>query len=114
VPDYVCSSREEVLAGIDEDGKLYHVWGEDVAVGPRNVLYSLQTLLELEAEGVVAVSYSDAAGPPGLTFEGFRQLAEQAGSDWSGEDEEGTPGNDFPRTLKWVRAQNRKTDQKTI
>ena len=49
----VRTTREEVLAGVDEGGKLYHNTVEDYALGPRNLRYSVETLQALKAEGVV-------------------------------------------------------------
>ncbi|MCP4240274.1 MAG: hypothetical protein GY772_06895 [bacterium] len=100
----VRTDSDEVLAGLDEEGRLFHVWGNDFAVGPRNVRYSLATLLEMEAEGVVAVSYPDHAGPKGMGFQDYLDYAEEVGAGWGGVDDEGTHGNSFPKSLTWVRA----------
>jgi hypothetical protein len=97
----VRTDRDEVLAGLDEDNKLYDVWEEGFAIGPRNIRYSLETLLELEAEGVVAALDCEGAVRPYKAQVEHIKAERAAGS---GVDDAGVEGNTYPDTIKWQRA----------
>lgn len=97
----VRTTRDEVLAGLDQQGKLYLICGSDYAIGPGNLRYSLQTLLELEFDGLVQAQDADGKTH---TFSGFAAYIERLKDEGgSGADDEGTEGNDLPERLTWVR-----------
>jgi hypothetical protein len=91
---------DEVLAGLDDGTKFFHVWGTDFALGPGNVggrglRYSQQTLLELQQKGLVAAY--DSEGKARTDFQEFVSLCEQTNAD----PERDPDANDMSNTLIW-------------
>ena len=92
--------RDEVLAGIDHEGKLYHLWGRDFAVGPGNLRYSQETLFALEVEGVVT-AYVDGKK---WVFTDFVEERKEIENMEDSYDNEGNVGNTPTTTLEWRRS----------
>lgn len=97
----VRTDMAEVVDGIEEQGKLFQVTGEDYAIGPRNIRYSTATLLELEGEGKVVAQDSNGKVH---AFANFPAYLKKIRGEGTGTDDEGIANNSFPDTLTWKRA----------
>ncbi len=92
----VRKTPDEVLQGL-AGGKFFHCLGETYAVGPGNLQYSLDTLLELESQGLVEVQYNDKV----LKHQEVVSHIASVVADGPNVDEDGIEGNDISKIVSW-------------